>query len=38
VEALRRAGGNKRKAAQELGISRDTLYRYLQTDGDTAEF
>jgi two-component system response regulator HydG len=30
VEALRRAGGNKSKAAAELGISRKTLYAWLK--------
>ncbi len=30
VEAMRRAGGNRRKAARLLGISRDSLYRYLK--------
>ena len=29
-EALRRSGGNRRKAARILGISRDSLYRYLK--------
>jgi two-component system, NtrC family, response regulator AtoC len=33
VEALRRVRGNKRSAAINLGISRDTLYRYMETLG-----
>ena len=33
VEAMRRAGGNRRKAARLLGISRDSLYRYLKRFG-----
>jgi two-component system, NtrC family, response regulator AtoC len=32
-EALRRAGGNRRSAARILGISRDSLYRYLKRFG-----
>lgn len=30
-EAVRRSGGNKKAAAQTLGVSRDSLYRYLKT-------
>jgi PAS domain S-box-containing protein len=33
VEALRLSGGNKKKAAQTLGIARDSLYRFLKKFG-----
>ena len=33
AEAIRRAGANRRKAARLLGISRDSLYRYLKRFG-----
>jgi PAS domain S-box-containing protein len=33
VEALRRSGGNRREAARILGISRDSLYRYIDRFG-----
>lgn len=33
IDALRRCGGNKAKAARELGIHRATLYRKLQAWG-----
>ena len=32
-DALRRAGGNKLEAARELGVSRATLYRFLDDAG-----
>ena len=33
VETLRLCDGNKRKAAQSLGTSRDSLYRYMKKFG-----
>ncbi len=33
AEALRRCGGNRRQAADMLGISRDSLYRYMKRFG-----
>jgi PAS domain S-box-containing protein len=33
VETLRLCDGNKRKAAQSLGIARDSLYRYMKKFG-----
>jgi PAS domain S-box-containing protein len=38
LEAIKRNGGNRSAAARSLGLSRDTLYRYLRNDlgaGDT---
>ncbi|MDA0576769.1 MAG: sigma 54-interacting transcriptional regulator [Verrucomicrobia bacterium] len=34
-DALRRAGGNKLEAARDLGVSRATLYRFLEESGIT---
>jgi len=33
VEALRRSGGHRRKAARLLGISHDSIYRFIKSDG-----
>jgi DNA-binding NtrC family response regulator len=33
IEALQRCGGNRRNAARFLGISRDSLYRYMKRFG-----
>lgn len=42
IEAIKRSGGNRSAAASSLGVSRDTLYRYLRSglgagDGDEGE-
>lgn len=34
--AIERMGGNKRRAAQVLGIGRKTLYRYLEPNSETS--
>jgi transcriptional regulator of acetoin/glycerol metabolism len=36
--ALERTGGNKAKAARELGVGRATLYRFLEKDARAADF
>ncbi|ACN17258.1 sigma-54 dependent sensory box histidine kinase/response regulator [Desulforapulum autotrophicum HRM2] len=36
--ALERTGGNKAKAARELGVGRATLYRFLEKDAQAADF
>ncbi len=33
IEAIRRNGGNRSAAARSLGMSRDSLYRHLRSDG-----
>ena len=33
---LQESGGNKKKAAEKLGIDRRTLYRALEREGDEA--
>ena len=38
IDALRRNGGNKSKTANELGISKATLWRHIQKYGITAEY
>ncbi len=37
LEALRRCEGNRRCAARELGISRDSLYRHIKRFGIEGE-
>lgn len=38
IEALKRNGGNKAKTADDLGISKSTLWRHIQKYGITAEY
>jgi PAS domain S-box-containing protein len=37
VEAIRRSGGNRTVAAKSLGLSRDSLYRYLRSEARSQE-
>lgn len=38
ITALERTGGNKAKAARELGVGRATLYRFLERETRAADF
>jgi DNA-binding NtrC family response regulator len=37
IEAIRRNGGNRSAAARSLGMSRDSLYRHLRSDGENGQ-
>lgn len=37
VEAIRRSGGNRTRAARSLGLSRDSLYRHLRSGAGSQE-